>query len=140
MANIARDSLNQMDELFRGLVLRPMRFALDVPDQAQMKIDVTRTDDTYKVKAELPGVPRENIGVSIEGNDVTITGETMSEREEKQGEEVIRSERHVGRVSRSFSLPHEIDEEKAKAKYENGVLELTLPKKNRRQGKKLSVG
>jgi HSP20 family protein len=140
MANIARDSLNQMDELFRGLVLRPMRFALDVPDQAQMKIDVSRTDDTYKVKAEMPGVPRENINVSIEGHDVTITGETRSEHEEKQGEEIIRSERHFGRISRSFTLPHEIDEDKAKASYENGILELTLPKKNKRQGKKLSVG
>jgi HSP20 family protein len=109
MANIARDSLNQMDELFRGLVLRPMRFALDVPDQAQMKIDVSRTDDTYKVKAEMPGVPRENINVSIEGHDVTITGETRSEHEEQQGQEIIRSERHFCRISRSFTLPHETD-------------------------------
>ena len=139
MANIARDPFNQIDELFKGLVLRPMRFAMDAPDRPQMKIDVSRTDDTYRVKAELPGVPKENINVSIEGHDVMISGETRSEHEEKQGEEVIRSERYVGRVSRSFTLPHEIDEEKSQAKYENGVLELTLPKKNRRQTKKLSV-
>lgn len=140
MANIARDSFNPMDELFRGLVLRPMRFALDAPDQAQMRTDVTRTDDTYRIQAEMPGIPRENINVSIEGHDVTITGESRTEREDKQGEEVIRSERHVGRISRSFTLPHEIDEDKAKAQYENGILELTLPKKNRRQGKKLPIG
>jgi HSP20 family protein len=102
-------------------------------------VDVSRTEDTYILKAELPGIPKDRISVSIDGNEVTISGEVTKEREDRKGEEVVRSERYYGRVSRSFTLPHDIDEGKADAKYKDGVLELTLPKKNRSTSRQLEI-
>ena len=67
--------------------------------------------------------------MSIDGNQVSISAEVKSEKEEKQGEKVLRSERYYGKVYRAFSLAQEVDQENAKAKYENGVLELILPKR-----------
>ena len=140
MANITRyDPFNDMDDLFKGLFVRPMRFDLDVAPQMRMKIDVTKAEDTYTVKAEIPGVKKDDIQVSIEGNEVTISGEIKKESEEKNGEEVLRSERYYGRVSRSFTLPHDVDEAKVVAKYADGVLKLTLPMKSKSAGKKITV-
>ena len=140
MANITRyDPFNEMDDLFKGLFVRPMRFDLDVAPQMRMKIDVTKAEDTYTVKAEIPGVKKDDIQVSIDGNEVTISGEIKKESEEKKGEEVLRSERYYGRVSRSFTLPHDVDEAKVVAKYADGVLKLTLPMKSKSAGKKITV-
>jgi HSP20 family protein len=104
-----------------------------------IKVDVTKTDDTYTVKAEMPGVKKDDISISMDGNLVTIAGEVKKESEEKKGEEVIRSERYYGRVSRSFTLPQEIDEAKSKATYADGVLQLTLATKGPAGSKKLKV-
>ena len=140
MANITRfEPFNDLDELFKGFFVRPMRFDLDVPAQLNVKIDVTKTDDTYTVKAEMPGVKKDDINVSIDGSQITISGEVKKEKEEKKGEEVIRSERYYGKVSRSFTLPHEVDETKSRANYADGVLQLTLPTKAKVGGKKLTV-
>lgn len=140
MANITRfDPFNDMDDLFKGLFVRPMRFDLDVAPQMNIKMDVTRTDDSYTVKAELPGVKKDDIHVSIDGNQVTISGEIKKEKEEKKGEEVIRSERYYGKVSRSFTLPHELDESKSNARYSDGVLQLTLPTRAKSSSRKLTV-
>ena len=140
MANITRfDPFNDMDDMFKGLFVRPMRFDLDLAPQMQVKMDVTKADDTYIVKAELPGIKKEDIHVSIDGSEVTISGEAKKESEEKKGEEVIRSERYYGKVLRSFSLPHEVDEAKAIAKYADGVLNLTLPMKVKAATRKLTV-
>ena len=140
MANITRfEPFNELDDLFKGFFVRPMRFDRDVPSQLSVKADVTKTDDTYTVKAEMPGVKKEDINVSIDGNQITIAGEVKKEKEEKKGEEVIRSERYYGRVSRSFTLPHDVDEAKAKANYADGVLQLTLPTKTKTNGRKLAI-
>ena len=139
MANITRfDPFNDMDDLFKGLFVRPMRFDLETP-QMHMKMDVTRTDDTYVVKAEVPGVKKEDIHISVDGGEVTISGEIRKESEEKKGEEVIRSERHYGKVSRTFTLPHDVDEAKVTAKYADGVLKVTLPLKVKAASKKITV-
>jgi HSP20 family protein len=139
MANITRyDPFNDMDDLFKGLFVRPMRFDLETPPM-RMKMDVTKADDTYSVKADIPGVKKGDIQVSIDGNEVTISGEIKKESEEKKGEEVIRSERHYGKVSRSFTLPHDIDESKVVAKYDDGVLKLTLPMKAKATSRKIAV-
>jgi HSP20 family protein len=100
---------------------------------------VTKTDGSYAVKAELPGVKKEDINVSIDGNQVTISGEVKKEKEEKKGEEVIRSERYYGQVSRSFTLDQDVDETKAEAKYMDGVLNLTLPTKTKTTARRLTV-
>lgn len=140
MANITRfDPFTDMDDLFRGLFVRPLRLGFEMPEQISVKLDVTRTDGAYSVKAEMPGVHKDDINVSIDGNVVTISGEVKKEEEEKKGAEVIRSERYYGKVSRSFSLPQEVDESKAEAKYADGVLRLTLPMKSKQTARRLTV-
>lgn len=140
MTNITRyDPFNDMDDLFKGLFVRPMRFDLEMPQQMRMKIDVTKADDTYTVKADIPGVKKDDIQVSIDGSEVTISGEIRKETEEKKGEEVLRSERYYGKVSRSFTLPHDVDEAKVVAKYADGVLKLTLPLKGKSATRKITV-
>ena len=140
MANITRyDPFNDLDDLFKGLFVRPMRFDLDVAPQMRMKIDVTKAEDTYTVKAEIPGVKKDDIQVSIDGNEVTISGEIKKESEEKKGEEMLRSERYYGKVSRSFTLPHDVDEANVVAKYADGVLKLTLPMKSKSASRKITV-
>ena len=140
MANIQRfDPFDDLNDMFKGFFVRPMRFDLDVPSQMTMKVDVSKTDGAYAVKAELPGVKKEDINVSIDGNQVTISGEVKKEKEEKKGEQVIRSERYYGQVTRSFTLDQDVDETKAEAKYTDGVLSLTLPTKAKTSARKLTV-
>ena len=140
MANITRfEPFNDFDDIFRGFFVRPLRLGMEGMQPVQIKVDVTKTDGSYAVKAEMPGVKKEDIQVSIEGNEVTISGEVKKEKEEKKGEEVIRSERYYGKVTRSFTLPNEVDEAKASAKYADGVLNLALPVKTKVTGRKLEV-
>jgi len=140
MANITRyDPFNDIDDIFKGLFVRPMRFVLEGAPQMKMKIDVTKGDDTYTVKADIPGVKKDDIQVSVDGNEVTISGEVKKETEEKKGEEVLRSERYYGKISRSFTLPHDVDEAKVVAKYADGVLKVTLPMKAQSRTKQITV-
>jgi len=127
------------DDWFKGLMLRPMRMDIDMPESVQLKMDVTRSDEGYVVKAEMPGVKKEDIHVSVDGSQVTISGEVKRESEEKEGEQVIRSERYYGKVARSFTLPQDIDEAKVAAEYNDGVLNLTLPRKAKSAGRKIEV-
>jgi HSP20 family protein len=138
MANITRyDPFGDLDDFFKGFFVRPVAF--EGEKAMQIKVDVKENDGAYTVHADIPGVKKEDIHVTVEGNMVSISAETKSEKEEKKGEKVIRSERYVGKVSRSFSLGSDIDEAKAQAKYTDGVLELTLPKKTSSASKKLAV-
>jgi HSP20 family protein len=140
MANITRfDPFNDFDDYFKGLFVRPMRLDMDAPAQMSIKLDVTKADDTYSVKAEMPGVGKDDINVSIDGSLVTISGEVKKEKEEKKGEEVIRSERYYGKVSRSFTLPQEVDEGKVSARYAAGVLRMTLPVKSKSKSHKIAI-
>lgn len=104
-----------------------------------MRVDVLESNGNYVVKADLPGVPKDAINVDIDGNRVTIRAEIKREAEHKDGERVLRSERYVGSFARSFALTDEIDDERAQARHENGVLELTLPKKAVAGAKRLSI-
>jgi len=94
-----------------------------------ISVDVAEDAKAFTVKADIPGVKKEDISVSIEGNVVTIGAEVKRESQEKKGETVLREERYVGQMQRSFTLPTEVDQAKADAKYADGVLRLTLPKK-----------
>jgi HSP20 family protein len=105
----------------------------------QIKLDLKEDDKAYKVHADIPGVKKEDIQVDIDGNHVSISAESRMEKEEKKGEKVLRSERYCGKVARSFTLAHDVDETKSEAKYSDGVLELTLPKKAASSSKKLTV-
>jgi HSP20 family protein len=115
------------EDFFR--VPRMRSLVRDLPAEPGIKMDVAEDDKAYHVKAEVPGVKKEDIHVSVEGNQVSITAEVKKEKEEKKGETVLRSERYYGMQSRSFTLMHDVDQDKAEAKYQDGVLDLTLPKK-----------
>jgi len=130
-------SLDPMDTAFRNL-LRPWRAEL-ATQTPQIKLDVSEDDAQYMVKADIPGVRREDINVSVDGNQVTISAEVKKESEEKKGGRVLRSERQYGYAKRMFSLDCEVDDAKADAKYENGVLNLKLPKKTAKVFKKLAI-
>ncbi|MBZ0094348.1 MAG: Hsp20/alpha crystallin family protein [Sulfuricella sp.] len=142
MANITRYdpfdvALDPFDDLFRGF-LRPVRFE-GQPQPMQIKMDVKEDDKNYNVHAEIPGVKKEDIHVTIEGNQVSISAEIKKEKEEKEGGKVLRSERYYGKVYRSFTLGQDVDDTKATAKYNEGVLNLTLPKKATSSAKKLAI-
>ena len=116
------------------------RFALPtLRGEPDIRMDVTEDANAYRVKAEIPGVKKEDIHVTVEGNQVTIAAEVKKESEEKDGERRLRSERYFGAVYRSFVLPVELDETASEAKYENGVLELKLAKKPALAGRKLTI-
>ncbi len=140
MASIVRyDPFGELlDDFFKGFVVRPVASELGEPVQ-RMKIDVTEQNGDYKVLAELPGVKKEDIQINIDGDQVSITAETRSERDTKDGERVLHSERYFGKVSRAFRLGQEIDESRAGAKFNDGVLELTLPKKPSTAAKTLTI-
>lgn len=131
------DPFGNMDDFFKGFLVRPALLEGQAP--LQIKMDVKENDNAYTVHADLPGVKKEDIHVSIEGNQVSISAETKSEKEEKEGEKILRSERYLGKVARSFTLAHDIDESQARAQYKDGVLELTLPKKAAGSAKKLAI-
>lgn len=131
------DPFADLDELFRGSLLRPGMGGADLaPD---MRIDVTEDDGAYKVKADIPGVSKEDIDVSVNDNQVSISAEIRRESTKKEGERQIVTERSYGQAYRSFTLPGAVSSDKANAQYENGVLTLTLPKKNNGSSHKLKV-
>ncbi len=142
MANLTRYdpfdlTFEPFDNLFRGFI-QPVRFE-NQPQQLQIKMDVKETDKNYAVHAEIPGVKKDDIHVAINGKQVSISAEVKKEKEEKEGEKVLRSERYYGKLYRSFTLDQDVDEATAVAKYTDGVLDLTLPKKKSSEAKKLTI-
>lgn len=125
------------DDFFKGFLVRPMAF--EGPTQLQVRLDVKEDDGTYTVYAEMPGVTKDEINVTIDGNEVAISAEVKRNREQKQGEKLVHAERHVGKVYRAFTLAQEVDETQAQAKYADGVLELRLPKKAATSARKLTI-
>ncbi len=125
------------DNLFRGILMRPVR--LDNGSELQIKVDLKENEKAYTVHAEIPGVKKDDIHVAVDGNLVTISAEIKNEKEVNQDEKTIFSERYYGKVSRSFSLTQDVDEATSEAKYNDGVLELTLQKKIASKSKRLTV-
>ena len=140
MANVTRfDPLNELvDDLFKGFFVRPVAFE-GRGEAPRMKVDVAEKNGAYQISAELPGVRKEDIQVTIDGNQVSLSAEVKREKEVQQDERVLHSERSYGKVTRSFSLPQEVDEAKAEAKFRDGVLELTLPKKAAAARKQITI-
>jgi HSP20 family protein len=142
MANITRRDPfavdNLFDDLMKGFFVRPVQYqGEDVP--VQIKMDVKEDDKSYTVHAEMPGVSKDDIHVHVEGNSVSIGAEVKKETERKEGEKVIHSERYYGKVYRSFTLGQEVDDANARAKFDNGVLELVLPKKAATTARRLNI-
>jgi HSP20 family protein len=143
MSNLAR--LNPFSELrdpfsddfFKGFALRPVFRQME--GEPQMRLDLSEDDKNFFVKAEIPGVTKNDIKVSVDGNQVSVSAEVRKEKEQKEGNKLIRCERYYGSISRTFTLDESVDQEASQAKYENGVLQLTLPKKHNGQSHVLKI-
>jgi HSP20 family protein len=124
-------------ELFRGL-LTPARAT--APEALEIRIEVRETANAYQVQAELPGVRKDDIQVQIDGNRVSISAEVKREAADKpDSERVLRSERFYGQLARSFALASEIDDKQASARFEQGILTLTLPKQTAPSARRITI-
>ena len=141
MANISRyDPFGDVfDDLLKGFFVRPMAYEGQPAAAGRIRIDVSEKDGAYVVHAEIPGLKKEDIQVSIEGDQVSISAEARVEKEIKENERVLHRERYYGKVARAFRLGTDIDQSAANAKYADGVLELTLPKKAEAAGRQLAI-
>jgi HSP20 family protein len=127
-----------MESAFRRF-LSPVTFDADMPE-LHMKLDVSEKENAYEIKADLPGVKKEDINIRIDGNVVRIDAEMKRDKETRGNDnKVLRTERYRGSVSRSFSLAQDVDEAKSQARYADGVLTLELPKKASGTAKKLHI-
>jgi len=130
----------RMDDLFGEFFRRMGRLpALPAELPQDIRLDVTENEQAYTVKAEMPGARKEDIRVSLDGNQLTIAAEVKRETESKEGETVVHAERIVRKYARSLELPGEVDDANAVAKLENGVLSLVLPKKQAVQSRLLPI-
>lgn len=139
MSNIVPRSFfdDTIDDFFRGFLVRP--FAYEAQSMPQIRMDVSENENAYRVTAELPGVRKEDISVTVQADTVTIAAEVRREKEAKDGEQVLRAERYHGKVSRTVGFGQEVDETSAEANYNDGVLELVLPKKAAATRKRLTI-
>lgn len=129
----------EFDSLFEGF-FRPTRWMEESASEGLIPaLDVVERDHEFVVRAEMPGVKKDEIEVSLENGVLTIGAETNSQSEEKDGDRIIRQERRYGKYVRSLRIGKEIDDKKVKASYKDGVLELTLPKAETVKPKKINV-
>ncbi len=137
--NIARfDPFFNLDDWFNGFGMRRPT-SMNMETIPPIKIDMTETDKEYTIRAEIPGVKKEDVKVQVDGNLVSISAETKQKKEDKEGKRVVCRECYQGSTYRSFTLDCNVDEAKAQAKFENGMLELILPKKNGATSKQLKI-
>ncbi len=130
---------DDFNRVFQGF-LSPMRWVEEATGaDLTPAMDVKERDDAYVIKTEMPGVNKDDVSITLENGVLTITGESKSEKEEKEGERVLRQERRYGKFVRSLRLGTQIDEKGVKASYKDGVLELILPKAEEVKPKKITV-
>ena len=131
----ARDPFSLMDSLFSDwLSARPTSSLV-----TSARIEVTERNGSYEVRAELPGATKDDIAVEIEGARVSVSAKTNTASEKKEGDKVLYSERSSESYARSFELPQAVDSAASVAKFENGVLTLTLPKKDVPQTRRIAI-
>ncbi len=135
MNNLTR--YEPFEDFFKGFFVRPVGF----PSEASfdIKIDVKEAEKEFLVEAEIPGVKKEDIFIEVDGDTVSLRAEMKSAKEEKKAEKTVYSERSYGMVSRSFTLPMDVDDKAVKAEYKDGVLKLVLPKKANGAGRRITV-
>lgn len=128
-----------IEDIFSSFGLRPLsREFQSTMNNLEMRMDVSEDDKSYAIRIDIPGVNKDDIDVLVEGTQVTISTEIKRDKP-RDNDKDLYSERYVGKAYRSFSLPFEVDSGKADARYENGVLTLTLPKTASAVSKRLSV-
>ena len=131
------DPFVDFEDVFRSLGTRPMLRDYEV--MPEFRMDVDEFDKFYQVKAEIPGVKKDDIVISIDQKLVSISAEVKKEMTSKASEKTIHSERYFGKWFRSFSLPQEVDDAKAEAHFEDGILTLKLPKKPNGLSRRIAV-
>jgi HSP20 family protein len=130
---------DDFDRVFEGLV-RPPRWVEEAQaDDLVPAMDIRERENEYVVRTDLPGVKKDDIQITLENGMLTITAETRSEKEEKEDGQVLRQERRYGKYVRSLRLGSQVDGNKLKAGYKDGVLELVLPKAEAVKPKKITV-
>ncbi len=130
------DPFSNLEGVLKDFRMLPALRGLEA--EPRIRMDLSETDNAYLVKAEIPGVKKDDIKVAIDGNQVSVSAEIRKE-EDKKSASMVRSERYYGQQYRSFTLPQEVDDTKAEAKYSDGILELTLPKKAGSGGKQITI-
>lgn len=130
------DPIADFEDLFRGLGARPL--PREYERALDMRMDIIEDDKVYKITVDMPGIKKEAIDVSVEGNQITISAEVKREMA-PDNEKPLYTERFSGKAFRSFTLPFEVDSTKSEAKYDGGVLMLTLPKKANAESKRLPI-
>ncbi|MBB3641859.1 MULTISPECIES: Hsp20/alpha crystallin family protein [Variovorax] len=129
--NTALSRLDRIENLFPDMLrrwARPLQLIDEAELPADIRLDISENDKEYLVTAEIPGAKKEDVRVSIDGSYVSISAEVRKDEEKKQGRSIVR-ETYRGSMSRGFSLASEVDDKTAVAKLEDGVLHLTLPKR-----------
>jgi len=132
-----RDRIDDFFPDFFRRFARPMQWPEDLP--GEIKIDVTENDKDYQVRAEIPGAKKEDIRVTVDGNFVSITAEMRKEKEEHREGRVLVRETSYGSYARGFSLAAEVDDKAVTAKLEDGILSLTLPKRQGEGARTIAV-
>jgi HSP20 family protein len=138
MAIERHDPWQDLEELMRGTVFQPLRAPRERA-QIGIRLDATEDVEAYRITAELPGVRKEDIRVAVKGDSVSIAAEVREEKLASEGEHMLRRERYFGQLSRTFTLPQPVDESAAQASYADGVLTLTLPKRDASRFKRIIV-
>jgi HSP20 family protein len=139
------DQFDQFGRLFENMLedfLTPLGSYAGARDENAItspRVNLSETDTAYEIEAEMPGVSKEDVKVSVDNRRVTIEGESKRESAQQEGENVVYAERSFRRYARSFTLPAEVEDSRAEAKLENGILRLTLPKKESAQTRKLTI-
>jgi HSP20 family protein len=140
MANLTRyDPFGEIvDDFLKGFFVKPVAYEASEPVR-RMPVELSEHDGEYKLVADLPGVKKEDIKVQIDGDEVSISAEVRNERIAKESGRVLHSERYFGKIARAFRLAEEVDDTRAAAKFNDGVLELTLPKKTPAASKQITI-
>jgi HSP20 family protein len=131
------EPFGDIDDFFRGLAAPTL--AREYERTMEMRLDISEDDKGYVVNVDMPGVRKDDIDISVEGNQVSISAEVNRDKSRGQGQQLY-NERYSGRAYRAFTLPREVDSEKASARYDGGVLTLTLPMKSGTASHRLEIG
>jgi HSP20 family protein len=130
-------SFPEMERYFADFPFVPLSVGYEIAPT--MRVDVTENEAAYKVQAEIPGMKKEDIAVSIDGNTVSITAEVKHEQDVKEAEKTLRSERYYGSMVRMLTFPLDVNPGTTVASYEGGVLTLTLPKAPGTEARRLAI-
>ena len=134
--SVSSNMFEDFDKLF-GNFMQPARTSNGF--DFNPACDVRETPTHFIVEFDVPGVDKKDIKIDLQDNQLTVSGEKQSFSENKEDDQVIRTERSYGSFRRSFTLPLTIDTDKVEANYENGVLEVSIPKAEAAKGRTVEV-